>query len=735
MRLLRALLSALPLIAALLVPAAVAGQVRGQVTDRISGEPVAGALVWLTGRTIHMARSTAQGEYSFDGAPAGSYCIRVDSPGYDTASVCISVTANARMIVDLPLTIRPVAIAPLVVTGRRGMAVRDAGSDDSIPASLTRLELAMPATRTNRLAAAQLSNLTQMTVSDPAGGGRPHALHVWGSSAERGRVLLDGATLNAPLHLGALLPPLDPNIVGGADVHSGGISPRYDGGTSYIMDFSTRPASRHTGVWGELDLLAGRVGAETPIGDRAGVVFSARRVNDEVIDGLVSSKFGYGYADALARADVNLGAESGIHVTAFTTTEAVNIPRDQADDRASWQNRAATLEWRRDRAGDARTASLSLSRGVADLPLLSAVGGHLEASLDRMSGMAERRWQSGALLWTAGAEVEHLSFQRRSRALQDPITGEAGAVECTADLPCSSAHATFASTFGEVRFQAARNVQARLGTRAMYDAGAQHVHVMPRASVTLLPSQHYSVTLAGGRFSQPYVRQTPLPAGERRAEVPITVAVARATHLELTVARHSGGSHIRASGYLRHHDSAEANGLARTVPGMDLAIDHATGFGTLSLAYSISGGSVLVHDGVASDTTLPRNGPLQHLATVGLHGDIGRWQLDINTAYGAGLPLTSIVLEQPVDAEIVLQPTAPGSGDATRSGQSYLRLDASLGAEWRIGGLHVTPYARVVNALGQRESLFYFGGDGAGDAPRSLARLPAIPIVGVRWRF
>ncbi|HEX2167127.1 MAG TPA: carboxypeptidase regulatory-like domain-containing protein [Longimicrobiales bacterium] len=727
-----AFLSILLFIAAGCIPAAVAAQVRGYVTDGSSGDPVAGALVWLTGRTIHLTRSAADGTYEFIDAPAGSYCLRVDSPGYDAASVCISVSANASMIVDLPLDIRPVAIAPLMVSGRRGVVRGSTGSArDSLNPSLAALDLALPATAASRLAAAQLGDLTHMPASDPAGGGRPHALYVWGSSAERGRVLLDGATLNAPLHLGALLPPLDPNIVGGADVRSGGISPRYDGGTSYIMDFSTRPAGRQSGVWGELDLLAGRIGAETPIGAHAGVVFSARRVNDEVIDGLVASKFGYGYADALARADVDLGDDSGLHVTALTTQEAVSIPRDQADDRASWKNHAATLEWQRDQAGDMRTATLSMSRGIADLPLLSAVGGHLEASLDRFSGMVERQWSSEALHWTAGAEAEHLVFRRRSRALQDPVTGEAGAVECTAALPCSHAHATLISAFGEVSLSPASGVQARVGARTMYDIGSERVHVMPRASVTLLPTQHYSITIAAGRFSQPYVRETPLFSGADRVDVPIEVDVARATHLELGIARHSGASYIRAGAYLRHHDSVDPATRTRTVPGADVAVEHSMKFGTVSLAYSISGAAGVVLRDPQSDGE--RDASPQQLATAGFRGSLGRWQLELNTAYGAGLPLTSIVLEQPVDASPLLDPQRDADGDQLRSGRSYLRADASVGAEWRIGAVRVTPYVRIINALGQRESLFYFRDAGA--EPRRLARLPAIPIVGVRWQF
>ena len=323
----RALLIALSLFASALIPAPVAAQVRGHVMDADSREPVGGVLVWLTGRTLHMAQSGADGAYEFTGVPAGSYCIRIDSPGYEAATVCLSVTANARMIVDLPLTTRPLVMEPLLVRSRRGATGSDGTpSDDSAQLVMLEPSVLLPRTRTSALAAAQLGDLAQMAGHDQSGGRRPNALYVWGSSAERGRVLLDGASLSAPLHLGALLPPLDPDVIAVTEVHSGGISPRYDGGTTYIMDFTTRAPSHERRIWGELDLLAARIGAETPINGRGRAIMSLRRVNDEIIDGLVSSRFGYGYADALARADFDLSDDSNIHITALTTREAVSIP-------------------------------------------------------------------------------------------------------------------------------------------------------------------------------------------------------------------------------------------------------------------------------------------------------------------------------------------------------------------------------------------------------------------------
>jgi hypothetical protein len=48
--------------------------------------------------------------------------------------------------------------------------------------------------------------------------------------------------------------------------------------------------------------------------------------------------------------------------------------------------------------------------------------------------------------------------------------------------------------------------------------------------------------------------------------------------------------------------------------------------------------------------------------------------------------------------------------------------------------VHLSPYVRVINALDRRDALFYYQ-DGDLDDPRSLAALPAVLSVGVRWEL
>src|SRR5690606_35780213 len=115
---------------------------------------------------------------------------------------------------------------------------------------------------------AALRDLVQADTREPAsdpGGAPGRSLHVWGSTAERGRVLIDGAAINAPLHLGAILPPVESQLLARAELHTVGAPARYDGGTSYIVEYMTSAPADELRSWGEFGLLTSRLGVEAPV--------------------------------------------------------------------------------------------------------------------------------------------------------------------------------------------------------------------------------------------------------------------------------------------------------------------------------------------------------------------------------------------------------------------------------------------------------------------------------------
>ena len=708
----------------------VAGQIRGRITHASRAEPVASAFVRLTGKASRLASSDANGWYSFAGLSEGDYCVLVDHPAYESSRACIKLGANATLTLDLPLILKPVLLAPMLVVGVRDAVARD--STDSAPGStLARIDPLVLGTSAGRTLTTPLLSALGDEGRELPGDARQHALYLWGTSSERGRVLLDGASLNAPLHLGTLLPPVDPEVLSSAAMRTGGISPRYDGGAAYIVEYTTRPAANRANTWGEIDLFTSRAGLETPLGENGRILASGRRVNDESIDGWMSSNFGYSYGDLLARADLRLSSKSGLQLTTFGTNENVRVPRDLGNNAAEWSNRAALLEWHGEQATERRTATLSLSRGTADLPLLTAPGGHMRMGLARASASARRMWSVDLGTLEAGGELEHLRFDRKARADQDPTNGATGPVSCTDALPCTHSRTTLASLFGGVSFTKSSRVTGTLGLRATYNAKTAQVHVLPRASVMLMANARSAITLSAGRFSQAQAKAEASSNAGFDSRVPLNLT--HATHAELGFQRHTARAFLNASAYVRRYDGGPALD-AQLIPGGDLIAGYATQVGTVSLTYTI--GRLLVN------AATPNDRETQQLVAFNFAGRHRGIRLDLTGSYGTGVPITSIALEHANDVvpgprPLSTQPTAAfAPGTPT---QNDFRVDATVGTEFhfrrgdRIARLR--PYVRIVNALSQRDALFYFQGGNVSQPAQELARLPAMPTIGLRWEF
>ena len=89
------------------IPAGIGGNVSGQVTDSSTGNPIIGATVLLgSGRT---ATTDGNGNYSFNGIPAGTYpSITATSAGYTSFShTSVLVTDNATTTDNFALTVAP----------------------------------------------------------------------------------------------------------------------------------------------------------------------------------------------------------------------------------------------------------------------------------------------------------------------------------------------------------------------------------------------------------------------------------------------------------------------------------------------------------------------------------------------------------------------------------------------------------------------------------------------------
>jgi hypothetical protein len=165
-----------------------------------------------------------------------------------------------------------------------------------------------------------------------------------GSAEDLKLVLLDGAPVYTPFHLGGLVESFDPGSLGGATLFLGGAPARFDGGLSYIMDLRTRTprTDRYRGRFAA-DLLTSRALAEGPaLG--GGFLLGSRMIHGLGTPVLNRAESPYGYRDLLVRGNWGREDGAGAFLTGFWNRETVRLDLSEVApaEGAEWGNRSVS---------------------------------------------------------------------------------------------------------------------------------------------------------------------------------------------------------------------------------------------------------------------------------------------------------------------------------------------------------------------------------------------------------
>jgi len=107
--------------------AAQQGEVTGRVTDKTSGQAIAGAQAAVVGTTLR-AVTGQDGRYRLVNVPPGAASIRIAFIGYGSVTQTVTVTAGTSVEVDAALAQVAVGLDAVVVTATGDQAVREQGT-------------------------------------------------------------------------------------------------------------------------------------------------------------------------------------------------------------------------------------------------------------------------------------------------------------------------------------------------------------------------------------------------------------------------------------------------------------------------------------------------------------------------------------------------------------------------------------------------------------------------------
>lgn len=731
------------------------GSLAGRVVSSLNGGPLAGALVVARdgeGRQ-HDAVTGPDGRYRLPRVAAGRWTLRVSTLDHQTFRGAVRVPPGESVELDVVLALRPVVL-PALSAVTDPVALVPSGGEDTEPGEEVRGTQGDPELRALDAGPGAGGVVRAM---EGTRGGPPRSpssvLYVRGGAADLKRVLLDGAPVYAPFHLGGLMDAVPDGVFRSARLYTGGAPLAYDGGLSYVLDLRTRrggETSLSTG--GHLDVLGGALRADGSAGDVSWLA-SGRTTHGAASDRLLDGDLPYGYEELLGRVDLDVAPGHHLALTGFTNRESVRLAGSAAPrDRASWGNEAASLRYGAALGGTRALLTAAATRFDTRLPV--------SASADELGRSETERIRLALDVTTriGGVELSYgTAYNRHRTDVSLPPAGYAApGVRWLGEASTGAA-------YGAATVRPWENLDVRGGLRVVADHGEGSPHVVPRAAVTWRASDVTDVRVSAGRFHQLLESPESALSSDLDEWSEILRRQAAAGTLEspssISYLGSASASHVTVRMDHRIRDELELglegyfkafSGLAEAgrlhASGADLWLDFRSdawaGWVGYSLAWTWSETPSAGPDATFSG---------RQLLSAGLEAPLPTgMRLAARVRASSGLPFNRIPLtgggagvESPAGAQ-TLAWEAENSGayrrDPVLSGPpdgSYLRFDLTLSRSFRTGlwGREVAlrPYLRFLNALDRRDALFYQFDPASEMRPRALDSLPVLPVIGVAW--
>ncbi len=768
------------------------GTVTGRVQSQLTGFALAFAVVELVSGNVAISSITDRfGRYRLESVPPGPRLVRARALDHAELLVGIRVPRGGHISLDLTLAVEPIEMAPL---SARTSPVRlaEAGESDQKNRLAAENRRSMLAESERRMlesspGVAELGLLQVMQASAGPDAADPSSvLYVRGATSDLKLVLLDGAPVYAPFHLGGLIEAFMPNVLAGSQRFIGGAPARYDGGLSYILDLSSRQGRDdrvHTS--GALDMMSVRADVEGPL-PGGSFLMGGRWVHGEGPAQLTGEELPYEYGDALVRFDWSIGQSGELSITGFFNREAVNLTRPgeksaagetalpadpAADDTtlpadpaasapelgevASWGNTAGSLRYR----GEAFGSGIELTAAFGEFMTRLPVGGKTPRLVDgrsrraRLAGILSR--SIGAAKVEFGASFDRVSLAHAARS----------ALQVTDTTFSSRATGESVSAHADAALQLAPTLLIRGGLRTDYFF-AEGARLAPRLSAAWQFAEGSEISVGAGRYHQRVLSPETLLSTEIGSFAGIasddpTSQTASLDAVDSSSLQISSSTHyvVGLSTRPLKHLTVGIEGYIKSFENLPVGPDlDASGFDFWIQrdAAALSGWigySVAWYRPEEPFETTHLVG--QHLVTGGLSAQlISGIGLDVNFAYGTALPFTKIPQSEdersgsPGDSDggtdglqLAVRPSfrqqqEPPALVGTAQG-SYLRLDGTIYRTWilHLSGVtfSISPYLKLLNALDRRDALFFQFNPDEDSRPVSLGAVPFIPLVGVRW--
>ncbi len=489
-----------------------AATIHGVVTDRATGQPIAGVSIYLA-ETGEVAITGDDGGFDLLGAGAGTFEVVAVDPSYRRLSAKVVVTADGAS--------EPVALA-LESLGLRGDEIvvevdrtRTAPAQTTMPRDeITRV----PGARGDALQA--VKSLPGIAKTDNLGFGS--GLVIRGSAPADSRIFVDGFEIPILYHFGGLQSVIPSEMIDDLVYTPGGFGVELGKASSGVIEVETRAGDREYSGFGEVSFINAAAQAQGPIGkghDASFAVGVRRSYIDAVIPAFVSGddlQFTTlpRYYDYQARAEWKPTDHWKLSSFLFGTDDAMELATtDTNEEDPAMGNRFKNATRFTDLIAaatyDDGTVHNRLSGRLGTQLNLFEVGTDRYLRVERQDVSARdeaRLTASKRVALIAGGELAPRWVDVKIRMPRPPREGDPRQPSFTNDPlidATQSYETTDAAGWGALELEPIDRLTLTAGVRTDYFGRNDKIVVQPRANARLVVAKDTAVLAAAGEYSRP----------------------------------------------------------------------------------------------------------------------------------------------------------------------------------------------------------------------------------------
>lgn len=304
------------------------GGVHGFIYDSSTGEPIAYAMTQLQG-TNYGAMTEKSGSYMITKVPAGKYVLEISYMGFQTI---IDTVVIGNKMLSKNYTMKPenVMLEGVNVSAEAQQVLTETRT--SVISVSTKDIKQMPSIGGTPDFAQYLQVLPGVVSTGDQGG----QLYIRGGTPIQNMLLLDGMLIYNPFHSIGLFSVFDSDIIGSADVYTGGFGADFGGRISSVMDIRTRDGNRKR-ISGKVDLntFGAKVLLEGPLvkmkesnAFSLGYILSAKgsylEYSSKAFYPYIKDGLPYNYLDLYGKLSLTGKSGSKVNLFAFRFDDKVN---------------------------------------------------------------------------------------------------------------------------------------------------------------------------------------------------------------------------------------------------------------------------------------------------------------------------------------------------------------------------------------------------------------------------